>query len=77
MRNMSYGELVNCQEYAERVLSFYRKCNNGESPAYASDAELAVREYNSEFRRFKDLFGYSIRGYIETIVDCIGFMVEE
>ena len=77
MKNMSYSELANCQEYAERVLSFYQLCNNGEMPMYASDAETAIREYNKEWRSFKSLFGYSIHGYINTIVDSIGMMVEE
>jgi hypothetical protein len=43
----------------------------------ASEAELATREYNSDFTKFKHLYGVSIRGYIETIVDCIGTIVEE
>ena len=76
MKDISYGELVNCQDYAEKVINFYKLCNNGESPRYASDAELAVREYNKEYRSFKALYGYSIRGYINTIVDCIGLIVE-
>lgn len=76
MSNISYEELVNCQDYAEHVLSFYKMCNGGESPKYASDAELAVREYNKEHRSFKAMYGYSIRGCIDIIVDCIGMMVE-
>lgn len=76
MKNISYGELVNCQDYAEKVIDFYKLCNNGELPRYASDAECAVREYNKEHRGFKALYGYSIRGYINTIVDCIGMIVE-
>ena len=76
MKDISYGELVNCQDYAEKVVAFYKACNNGELPMYASDAELAVREYNKEHRGFKALYGYSIRRYINTIVDCIGMIVE-
>lgn len=76
MKNISYGELVNCQDYAEKVITLYKMYNNGKSPMYASDAELAVREYNKEHRSFKALYGYSIRGYINTIVDCIGLIVE-
>lgn len=76
MKDISYGELANCQDYAEKVIAFYKMCNNGKSPMYASDAELAVREYNKEHRSFKALYGYSIRGYIETIVNCIGWIVE-
>lgn len=76
MKDISYGELVNCQDYAEKVINFYKLCNNGKLPMYASDAELAVREYNKERKSFKTLYGYSIRGYINTIVDCIGLMVE-
>ena len=76
MKNISYAELVNCQDYAEKVVAFYKLCNNGELPMYASDAELAVREYNKEHRSFKSLYGYSIRGYINEIVDCIGLIVE-
>lgn len=76
MKNISYGELANCQDYAERIVEFYKACNNGELPIYASDAELATREYNKEYKPFKRLYGYSIRGYIDTIVDCIGFIVE-
>ena len=76
MKNISYGELANCQNYAELVIDFYKMCNNGELPRYASDAEMAVREYNKEHRSFKALYGYSIRGYIDTIVDCIGWIVE-
>lgn len=74
---MSYQELVNCQIYAERVLSFYKKCNKGETPKSASEAEMIVREYNKEWTPFKRIFGYSIRGYVPTIVDNIGFMVEQ
>lgn len=76
MKNISYGELANCQDYAEKVIDFYKLCNNGDVPRYASDAEMAVREYNKEHRGFKALYGYSIRGYINTIVDCIGLIVE-
>lgn len=76
MRNISYGELASCEDYAERVVNFYKMCNNGKLPRYASDAEMAVREYNKEYKSFKALYGYSIRGYINTIVDCIGFIVE-
>lgn len=76
MKDISYGELVNCQNYAEKVVDFYKMCNNGELPRYASDAEMAVREYNKEHRNFKAMYGYSIKGYINTIVDCIGFIVE-
>ena len=77
MKNISYEELANCQNYAEKVIEFYKLCNNGEMPMNASDAELAVREYNKEHRSFKAMYGYSIRGYIETIVDCIGMIVEQ
>ena len=77
MKNISYEELANCQNYAEKVIEFYTLCNNGEMPMNASDAELAVREYNKEHRSFKTMYGYSIRGYIETIVDCIGMIVEQ
>ena len=76
MKSISWMELANCQDYAERVVKFYMLCNNGELPRYASDAELAVREYNKEYKSFKALYGYSIRGYIDTIVEHIGFIVE-
>ena len=76
MKDISYGELANCQDYAEKVITFYKMCNNGELPRNASDAELAVREYNKEHRSFKVMYGYSIRGYINTIVNCIGWIVE-
>lgn len=76
MKDISYGELANCQDYAEKVVSFYKMCNNGELPLNKGDAELSVREYNKEYRSFKALYGYSIRGYIDTIVDCIGWIVE-
>jgi hypothetical protein len=74
--NISYGELANCQDYAEKVVNFYKFRNNGEVPTNTTDAELAVREYNKERRSFKSIYGYSIRGYIGEIVDSIGFMVE-
>ena len=77
MENISYGEWANCQDYAEKVIDFYKLCNNGELPRTASDAECAVREYNKEHRGFKALYGYSIRGYINTIVNCIGWIVEQ
>lgn len=73
---MSYEELINCQSYAEKVVDFYKLCNGGNVPMSASEAELAVREYNKEYRSFKAMYGYSIRGYIGEIVNCIGFMVE-
>jgi hypothetical protein len=75
--DISYGELANCQTYAEDVLGFYKKCNKGEVPRDATEAELAVREYNREFRNFKAMFGYSIRGYVDDIVQCIGLIVEK
>lgn len=77
MKDISYGELVNCQDYAEKVISYYKLCNNGELPICASDAEIAIREYNKEYKSFKSLYGYSIKGYIETIIDCIGMIVEQ
>ena len=77
MKNLSWGELANCQNYAEHVLDFYKLCNKGETPKTACVAELAVREYNKERRNFKALYGYSIRGYIDTIVECIGLAVEQ
>ena len=77
MKNISYGELANCQDYAEKVVSFYKLCNKGEMPTTASEAELAIREYNKERRKFKDLYGYPIRGYIQEIVYCIGYIVEQ
>lgn len=76
MKDISYGELANCQDYAEKVVNFYKMCNNGDLPRTASDAELAVKEYNKERRSFKAMYGYSIRGYVDTIVDCIGMIVE-
>lgn len=76
MRDISYGELVNCQNYAEKVISFYKMWNHGKLPRTASDAEIAVREYNKGYRSFKAMYGYSIKGYVNTIVDCIGLIVE-
>lgn len=76
MRDISYGELINCQDYAEKVVVFYKMWNHGKLPRAASDAELAVREYNKDYRSFKAMYGYSIRGYVNTIVDCIGMIVE-
>lgn len=76
MKNISYGELINCQDYAERIINYYKLCNGGELPPSVSDAEMATREYNKEYKPFKTLYGYSIKGYINTIVDCIGFIVE-
>lgn len=76
MKDISSGELANCQNYAKKVIDFYKMCNNGELPRTASDAELAVKEYNKERRSFKAMYGYSIRGYVDTIVDCIGMIVE-
>jgi hypothetical protein len=75
-KDLSYEELLNCQNYAERVAKLYKKSNNGELPKTASDAELAIREYNKEHKSFKSMFGYSIRGYIQIIVESIGFMAE-
>ena len=76
MENISYGELINCQDYAERVLALYKRANGGNVPTDAGTAEMAVREYNKEWRSFKSLYGYSIRGYVQTIVNCIGWEVE-
>ena len=72
---MSYMEVANCQDYAEKVLSYYRLWHKGEEPKTATEAELAVREYNKERRSFRLLYGYSIRGYIPAIVNCIGWIV--
>lgn len=72
---MTMLELYNCQCYAERVLNFFIQTNHT-VPKTASEAEVAVREYNKEWRSFKSLFGYSIRGYIPCIVECIGLYVE-
>ena len=76
MKNISYGELVCCQDYAKKVISFYKFCNNGELPTTKGWAELIVREYNKERRKFKDLYGFSIRGYVSHVVDEIGYIVE-
>ena len=76
MLNMSWGELANCQDYAEKVVAFYRLCNKGDVPTSPGDADCAIREYNKEWRSFKSLYGYSIRGYVDTIVNCIGMLVE-
>lgn len=76
MKNISYGELANCHDYAEKVISFYKLCNNGKLPMRPDDAEIAVREYNKEYHSFKSMYGYSIRGYVKTIIDCIGLIVE-
>jgi hypothetical protein len=73
---MSYLEYANCQDYAEKVLGYYRLWNKGRVPKDPAEAELAVREFNKERRKFKDLYGYSIRGYIQPIVNCIGWIVE-
>jgi len=77
MKNISYGELANCQDYAESIVELYKKCNKGELPINADDAELAIREYNKEHKSFKSLYGYSIRGYISTIINSIGLIVEQ
>lgn len=76
MKDINYGELVDCQGYAEKVIDFYKMCNNGKLPMSRNEAELSVREYNKEHRSFKAIYGYSIRGYIDTIVECIGMIVE-
>ena len=76
MKNISYAELANCQDYAKKVVAFYKMCNNGKLPMYVNDAELAIREYNKERRSFLSLYGYSIRGYVDTIIECIGMIVE-
>lgn len=76
MKNISYGELANCQSYAEKVISLYKIFNRGEVPENATEAELAIREYNKEHCSFKAMFGYSIRGYIREIVDSIRLIVE-
>ena len=73
---MSYQELIYCQAYADRVLSLYKKCNGGNVPKTASDAELAVREYNKEWKSLKKLYGLSIKKYLPVIVDLIGYSVE-
>ena len=77
MKNISYQELIDCQDYAEKVVDFYKDTHNDELPMTASDAEIAVREYNNELCMFKRLYGYSVKGYIQTIVDCIGAIVEQ
>ena len=74
--NISWGELADCEAYAEEVIDFYKLRNKGDVPTNATDAELAIREYNKEYRSFKSMFGYSIRGYIDDIVFSIGFIVE-
>ena len=76
MKNISWGELVNCQDYAEKVIDFYKLCNDGKLPMNKNEAELSVREYNKEHRSFKAMYGYSIKGYVDEIVNCIGLIVE-
>lgn len=76
MKDISYENLANCQDYAEKVIGFYKMWNNGKLPMNRNEAELSVREYNKEWRSFKAMYGYSIRGYIDTIVNCIGMIVE-
>lgn len=73
---MSYQELIYCQAYADRVLNLYKKCNGGKVPKTASDAELAVTEYNKECKSLKSLYGLSIKKYLPIIVDLIGYSIE-
>ena len=77
MENISYQELIDCQNYAEKVVEFYKDTHSDELPMTASDAETAVREYNRHFCGFKGMYGYSIRGYVQTIVACVGLIVEQ
>ena len=77
MKNISYSELINCQDYAERVINYYKLCNNGAVPLSATDAEIAVIEYNKEHKPFIKLYGYSIRGYVPVIIESIGFIIEQ
>ena len=76
MKNLSYQELANCQHYAEQVVDFWR-CGHGITPMYVDDAEKVVREYNRCINSFRKLYGVSIMDYIQTIVECIGLIVEQ
>lgn len=75
-KNMSWGEVADCGDYAERVIEFHKSCYDGELPMDASAADWAIREYNKKHESFKSLYGYSIRGYIDDIIFQIGCMVE-
>lgn len=72
MKNsISYGELVTCQNYAEEVLDFYRLHNNGSNPMFRDDAEMAVLEYNEKY------CNGAMNGYVDEVVICMGFMIEQ
>ena len=76
MRAMSRGEIADCIDYAERVLNYYKLCNRGAVPGGPQEAAQAVREYNREYKPFRVLYGYSIRGYVNTIAENIGLIID-
>lgn len=75
-KEMSYEEIVYCNLYAEQVIDYYKKCNNGELPMSRTDAEWTLEQYNNGQHSFKSLYGLNIDDYVDVIIETIGFMVE-
>lgn len=69
---MSVGavETRDCADYAARANALF-KFRNARKPRDIDEATKWVQEYNKEILSFKELYGYSIRGFIPAIVDCM------
>ena len=75
MQDISYEEIVYCNLYAEQVIKYYQRCNNGMLPMSRNNAEQCLEEYDTSQHSFQSLYGYNIDDYIDVIIETIGYMV--
>ena len=75
MQDISYLELIHCNDYAEKVIDYYKLGNNGELPYSRNNAEQCLEEYDTSQHSFQSLYGYNIDDYIDVIIETIGYMV--
>ena len=65
--NISYEELINCQNYAERVLNFYKLCNKGKLPlsSLLTNIKLYAARFEDDYTLSQSIFN----PYPETLID--------
>ena len=69
--NIGSIETRDCRDYASKVSALFRFRNAGRKPKDTDEAIRMVQEYNKDILSFKDVYGYSIRGLVPTIADCM------
>lgn len=80
VENISYGELIACQEYARAVIDTY-SMNHGGNPPMCQDDAFDGLVWFLEHGNETEGFGYdddpdTVMEYGQNIIDEIGFIVE-